>query len=172
LIGINAERGGFAIQNDWFCLRGEFVMISRRQLLFVTALAAATLMRVTAYAQQIAQIGTDSPERKSILDVARASIEHRLGVKVIFVVGRMTMYGDWAFAVLHPRDAAGNRIDYRRTLIGKGFDAEQDSDHFGVLVRRKGASWALVEEALLPTDVYWEEWETKYKLPRALFLSE
>jgi len=84
----------------------------------------------------------------------------------------MTMAGDWAFASLHPRDAAGHRIDYRRTRIAKDFDPEQDSDLVGALVRRQGASWSLVEHALLPTDVYWEEWETKYKLPRALFLSE
>ena len=102
----------------------------------------------------------------------RASVERILGIKVIFVVDRMTVSGEWAFASLHPRDAAGNRIDYRRTLIAKDFDPEQDSDLAGALLRRKGAAWMVVEEAFLPTDVYWEEWETKYKLPRALFLSE
>jgi hypothetical protein len=30
----------------------------------------------------------------------------------------------------------------------------------------------MVEEAFLPTDVVWEEWQKKYKLPRALFLVE
>jgi hypothetical protein len=67
---------------------------------------------------------------------------------------------------------SGNRIDYRRTRIAKDFDPEQDSDLAGALLRRKDAAWSVVEEAFLPTDVYWEEWETKYKLPRALFFSE
>jgi len=107
-----------------------------------------------------------------ILDAVRASVESTLGIKVVFVVDRMTMAGDWAFTSLHPRDAAGHRIDYRHTRIAKDFDPEQDSDLVGALVRRQGASWSLVEHALLPTDVYWEEWETKYKLPRALFLNE
>jgi hypothetical protein len=115
---------------------------------------------------------SDSPERKLILDAVCASVERTVGIKIIFVVDRMTVSGEWAFASLHPRDAAGNRIDYRRTLIAKDFDPEQDSDLAGALLLRKGATWTVVEEAFLPTDVYWEEWETKYKLPRALFLSE
>jgi len=146
-------------------------MISRRRWLMLTAAVAASV-RTPAYAQQILQIGRDSPERKLILDAVRASVERTLGIKVIFVVDRMTVFGEWAFASLHPRDAAENRIDYRRTLIAKDFDPEQDSDLAGALLRRKGAAWTVVEEAFLPTDVYWEEWETKYKLPRALFLSE
>ncbi|MGA2566462.1 MAG: hypothetical protein ABSF41_06505 [Pseudolabrys sp.] len=146
-------------------------MISRRRWLMLTAAVAASV-RTPAYAQQILQIGRDSPERKLILDAVRASVERTLGIKVIFVVDRMTVSGEWAFASLHPRDAAGNRIDYRRTLIAKDFDPEQDSDLAGALLQRKGAAWTVVEEAFLPTDVYWEEWETKYKLPRALFLSE
>ncbi len=134
--------------------------------------AVATSVRTSAYAQQILQIGRDSPERKLILDAVRASVERTLGIKVIFVVDRMTVFGEWAFASLRPRYAAGNRIDYRRTLIAKDLDPEQDSDLASALLRRKGAAWTVVGEAFLPTDVYWEEWETTYKLPRSLFLSE
>ena len=133
---------------------------------------AAVALAAPAYAQQIVQIGRDAPDRKSILDAARASVEGMLGIKVVFVVGRIRVFGDWGCASLHPRDAAGNRIDYRRTHIAKDFDPEQDSDLVGALVRRQGGSWTLVESALLPTRVYWEEWEQKYKLPRAMFLSE
>jgi hypothetical protein len=112
------------------------------------------------------------PKRKIILDVVRASVERTLGIKAVFVVDRITVFGDWAFASVHPRNEAGNRIDYRRTRIAKDFDPEQDSDLAGALLRRKDAAWSVVEEAFLPTDVYWEEWETTYKLPRALFFSE
>ena len=146
-------------------------MIPWRQLLMATALATVTLIEVPAYAQQIVQIGRDSSERKAILDVARAPIERRLGIKVVFVVGRITTYGSWAFAALHPRNAAGNRIDYRQTRYAKDFISDQDSDHFGVLLQRKGGAWALVESAFLPTDVYWIEWQKKYKLPEALFMT-
>ena len=144
-------------------------MLSRRRLLM---LMAAASLHTPAHAQPILQIARDSPERKVILDAVRASVERRLGIKVVFVVDRITVFGDWAFASAHPRNEAGNRIDYRRTRIAKDFDPEQDSDLAGALLRRKDAAWSVVEEAFLPTDVYWEEWETKYKLPRALFFSE
>lgn len=145
-------------------------MVSRRQMMMV--MAAATSIGAPAYAQQVMHIARDAPERMAILDMARIPVERRLGIKVVFVVERMTLFGDWAYAAMHPRDAAGNRIDYRRTLFAKDFDPEQDSDFVGVLLRRNGAAWSLVEEAFLPTDVFWEEWETKYKLPRAMFLTE
>ena len=145
-------------------------MLSRRRLLMLMAVAAS--LHTPAYAQQILQIGRDSPERKAILDAVRASVERTLGIKVVFVVDRIAVFGNWAFASVHPRNEAGSRIDYRRTRIAKDFDPEQDSDLAGALLRRKDAAWSVVEEAFLPTDVYWEEWETKYKLPRALFLSE
>lgn len=148
-------------------------MVSRRQLLVVMAVvAAATSIYAPAHAQPVVQTGRVSPERKAILDVARVPVERRLGIKVVFVVERMALFSDWAYAALHPRDAAGNRIDYRRMLFAKDVDPEQDSDFVGVLLRRNGASWSLVEEAFLQTDVFWEEWETKHKLPRALFLTE
>ena len=146
-------------------------MLSRRQLLMLMAAVAASL-HTPAHAQPILQIGRDSPERKVILDAVRASVERTLGIKVVFVVDRITVFGDWAFASVHPRNEAGNRIDYRRTRIAKDFDPEQDSDLAGALLRRKDAAWWVVDEAFLPTDVYWEEWEAKYKLPRALFFSE
>jgi hypothetical protein len=144
-------------------------MLSRRQLVLATAaLVAASALRTPADAQQIVQIGRDSPERKPILDAVRAPVERLLGIKVIFVVERMTMFGDWALAALHPRSEGGDRIDYRRALIAKDFDPEQDSDFVDALVRRSGSSWTLVEHAFLPTDVVWEEWQGKYELPRAL----
>jgi hypothetical protein len=109
---------------------------------FICAYGARVTVPAPGSAQQIIQIARDSPARKLILDAVRALVERTLGIKVVFVVDRMTMVGDWAFASLHPRDAAGHRINYRRTRIAKGFDPEQDSDLVG---------------ALLPTDVYWEE---------------
>ena len=145
-------------------------MVSRRQLLIILVGAAASLS-TPAYAQ-IALIERGSPERTAILDVVRASVQRRLGIKVVFQVARLAVFGDWAFAGLRPRTESGGRIDYRRTLIAKDFDPEQDSDTVHVLLRRRGGAWVIVEEAFLPTDVVWVEWETKYKLPRQLFFVE
>ena len=113
-------------------------MLSRRRLLMLMAVAAS--LHTPAFAQQILQIARDSPERKVILDAVRASVERTLGIKVVFVVDRITVFGDWAFASVHPRNEVGSRIDYRRTRIAKDFDPEQDSDLAGALLRRRTLS--------------------------------
>ena len=146
-------------------------MVSRRESLIVMVGAAAALV-TPSHAQQIIMVERGSPERKAILDVVRAAVQRRIGIKVVFQVERLAVLGDWAFAGLRPRTETGGRIDYRRTLYAKNFDPEQDSDTVDVLLRRKGAAWTIVEEAFLPTDVVWEEWQRKYKLPRALFFVE
>jgi hypothetical protein len=163
LIRINAERP-IAIHPRW-------TMLTRRQIPIVM-LGATLWLATPAHAQRIVSIERGSPERTAILDVVRASVERRLGIKVVFVVSRLTTYGDWAFANLHPRTASGDRIDYRKTLIAKDFNPEQDSDTVMALLRRKGGAWSLVDEEFLPTDVAWEGWRQKYKLPRELFFVE
>jgi len=148
-------------------------MFSRRRMsIGVIAVAFMAGLRTSVRAQQIVHIGRDSPERKAILDVVRVAVERLLGIKVIFVVERMTVYGDWAFVALHPRNEAGQHIDYRRTLIGKDFDPDQDSDYAAALLRRNGPTWTLIEDAFLPNDVVWVDWETKHKLPHRLFIDE
>ena len=148
-------------------------MWSRRKLLTVMGGVATVIwLNTPSYAEQIIQIERGSPDRQAILDVVRASVQRRLGIKVIFQVGRLAVFGDWAFAGLHPRTASGMRIDYRRTLYAKNYVSDLDSDSVDVLLRRNGAVWSIVEEAFLPTDVVWEEWQEKYKLPRALFFVE
>jgi hypothetical protein len=114
------------------------------------------------------KFGRDSLERKPILDAVRVPVERLLGIKVVFVVERMTMFGDWAFAALHPRTEVGDRIDYRRTLI-----AETSTPNKIVTLSTRWCGGAahpgpLVEHAFLPTDVVWEEWQEKYKLLRAV----
>jgi len=146
-------------------------MLSRRMFLAALTVAAASVSTPSA-AQQITLIERGAPDRTAILDVVRASVQQRLGIKVVFQVERLAVFGEWAFAGLRPRTEKGGRIDYRRTLYAKDFDPEQDSDTVDVLLRRKDAAWQIVEEAFLPTDVVWEEWQEKYKLPRELFFVE
>ena len=126
---------------------------------------AAVALAAPAYAQQIVEIGRESPRRKPILDTVRAAVEGVLGVGVIFVVDRHPSVLGGRFASLHPRDAAGNRIDYRRTRIAKDFDPEQDSDLVGAFVRRRGGALTHAKSAFPPTKVYWEKWERRLRIP-------
>lgn len=147
-------------------------MLCRRRLLVGIMAATAASFSTPAPAQEIIQVPRGSPDRKAILDVIRASVERRLGIKVTFVVERLAVSGGWAYAGLNPRTETGKRIDYRRTRYAKDYYPDLDSDSVDVLLRRSGSSWAIVQEAFLPTDVVWEEWVKTYKLPRRLFLDE
>lgn len=146
-------------------------MLSRRTILALLTSASVFPVARTS-AQSIVLVPRGSPERKAILDVVRAPVERRLGIKVIFEVERLAVLGDWAFAEVRPRTEAGGRIDYRRTRYARDYVPDLDSDLVLALLRRSGASWILVQEAFLPTDVVWEEWVKSYKLPRRLFLQD
>lgn len=146
-------------------------MLSRRTVLAILT-STAVIPAMRASAQSIVLVPRSSPERKAILDVVRVPVERRLGIKVIFEVERLAVFGDWAFAEVHPRTEAGGRIDYRRTRYARDYVPDLDSDLVLTLLRRSGASWAVVQEAFLPTDVAWEEWVKSYKLPRRLFLQD
>jgi hypothetical protein len=148
------------------------MFLRRKLLMIMLGTAAAAWLCAPAHAQPIVHIERSSPERKAILDLVRTSVERRLGINVIFVVQRLAVFGDWAYAGLHPRSAAGQRIDYRRTRYARNYHPDLDSDLVAVLLRRSGASWSIVQEAFLPTDVVWEEWMKDYRLPRRLFLDE
>lgn len=146
-------------------------MLSRRTVLAILT-STAVIPAMRASAQSIVLVPRSSPERKAILDVVRVPVERRLGIKVIFEVERLAVFGDWAFAEVHPRTEAGGRIDYRRTRYARDYVPDLDSDLVLTLLRRSGASWVVVQEAFLPTDVAWEEWVRSYKLPRRLFLQD
>ena len=146
-------------------------MLSRRTVLAILT-STAVIPAMRASAQSIVLVPRGAPERKAILDVVRVPVERRLGIKVIFEVERLAVFGDWAFAEVHPRTEAGGRIDYRRTRYARDYVPDLDSDLVLTLLRRSGASWVVVQEAFLPTDVAWEEWVKSYKLPRRLFLQD
>ncbi len=141
-------------------------------MLVLAAAAPVQELNEPALAQAVPQVERSSPQRKAILDTVRSSVERRIGIKIIFVVQRIAMYGDWAFTDVHPRTQDGTRIDYRKTRYAKDYIPDLDSDTVDVLLRKKDGSWSIVEEAFLPTDVVWENWQRKYSLPRRLFLDE
>lgn len=141
-------------------------------MLVLAAAAPVQELNEPALAQAVPQVERSSPQRKAILDTVRSSVERRIGIKIIFVVQRIAMYGDWAFTDVHPRTQDGARIDYRKTRYAKDYIPDLDSDTVDVLLRKKDGSWSIVEEAFLPTDVVWENWQRKYSLPRRLFLDE
>lgn len=77
--------------------------------------------------------------------------------------------GDWAFITAQMRDAAGRRFDYAGTDQHEAAQAGGVSSLCAALLRREGAGWKVVEIAVGPTDLAWENWAETHQAPKALF---
>jgi hypothetical protein len=140
--------------------------IDRRTLL---AAGLATI----AVSPAIADSFTPPPgsvERRALLDAIRPSMEAKIGPPVVFVVHVIQVWGDWAYVQAVPQRPGGVPIDWSRTKFKDDFAKDFMTDIVMCLLRRNGAQWTVTEFVLGPTDVFWESWIGKYRLPRTLFL--
>lgn len=136
-------------------------------------LVAGVASTVASPAQ--AEISTPPPgssQRREIVDAFRPRIEAEVGPPVVFVVSVLRVSGNWAFVQATPRRPGGVDIDWKRTKFREAFEKDFMSDIVMGLLKYDGGKWSLVEYVIGPTDVFWENWQQKYRLPRQLFLSQ
>jgi hypothetical protein len=136
-------------------------------------LLGATLGGPCAPAQAVAQVTTPGPGsslRARILDAFRPRIQAEIGGRIEFVVNVIHVMNEWAFVQVRPRRPGGAPIDWRATRFRQDFEQDLMSDLVLGLLRRSGGRWTVVNGAMGPTDVAWENWVRQYQLPRALFL--
>lgn len=108
--------------------------------------------------------------RATLLNAARPVFEEESGGAIEFVVGRLNVYGDWAFGEVRLQRPGGVPIDWRRTRYAEGYRAGMfDPAGSFFLLHRSGGSWNLMEHATGPTDVTWDGWRRDYGLPLAMF---
>jgi hypothetical protein len=110
-----------------------------------------------------------SDERTAILDAMRPHVERDIGAPVVFRIERINREGAWAFVSATPQRPGSAPIDWSRTRFAKAFANDMMSDAVLVLLAREVGRWRVLEYALGPTDVTWEAWIGKYKLPRGFF---
>jgi hypothetical protein len=142
--------------------------IGRRALL-----AGGTGSLVVSLAR--AEISTPPPgssQRRAILDAFRPRVEAEVGAPVVFTVSVLHVSGNWAFVEATPKRPGGVDIDWKRTRFREAFEKDFMSDIVMGLLKYDGTTWTLVEYVIGPTDVFWENWLQKYRLPRQLFLSQ
>ena len=132
------------------------------------AIAIAALLTPPVLAQSITP-PPGSALRAEILNAYRPSVEAQLGAPVEFVVDALNVMGDWAFVEARPQRPGGAPIDWRATKFRKAFEADMMSDLVLGLLHRTGGGWQVVENAIGPTDVAWEDWLKPYNLRRELF---
>lgn len=107
-------------------------------------------------------------ERKSIMDAARVPIESKLKKKVVFKVDRLKVENGFAFLMAVPQTPEG-RLAYDGTEYERARKAGFASDIVCVLLRLYHDKWRVLDFAIGPTDVVYEDWDKKYDAPSSIF---
>jgi hypothetical protein len=135
----------------------------------IIAFVALLLMAAAAAAQPIVSPERGNPLRAEILNALRPTVEKETEGPVIFVVHALNVMGGWAYTEVTPQRPGGKRVDWRKTKFRDAFEADMFSGLVLALLQKRSGAWAVVDYVVGPTDVYWENWLSKYKLPRDLF---
>ena len=130
------------------------------------ALLAAVIWLLPAQAEEPPR---GSALRSQILDALRLRVETDLKLPVRFKINRINAEGPWAFVSATPLGSKTETFDWSKTPYAKDMAGDFMSDVILALLRNDGNGWRITEYALGPTDVAWEEWISKHKLPRRLF---
>ena len=142
---------------------------------FVLGLTVCLLAAVLAAGAIAADSRITSPERGSplraeLLDAARPIFEEETGGPIEFVVHRLNVIDKWAYAAVKLQRPGGVPIDWSRTKFAADYAHDMfQTEHHMVLLRNLGNGWAVIEYAIGPTDVAWDDWRVQHGLPRDLF---
>jgi hypothetical protein len=84
--------------------------------------------------------------------------------------GQTKRSGDWVFLKARMRNIAGQPFNYAGTGLYQAAQAGAVSDECGALLHRENGVWKLVDIAVGPTDVAWENWPAKHQAPADVFI--
>lgn len=141
--------------------------ISRFAGVLIAGLVMSWSLCGSAVAQQTPPPG--SPLRASVLDGLRPTVQQEIGGAIEFVVSDLRVLGDWAYVAARPQRPGGAPIQWNATKFRQAWADDTMSDLVLALLRADGRGWRVVEYAIGPTDVIWEEWMQTHRLPRRLF---
>ena len=111
-------------------------------------------------------------EREAIVATATHAAAQSLHIdsaRLRLVPERVHRQGEWVFMTAQMQDAAGQRFDYTGTDQLEAAQNGGKSSLCAALLRREGTAWKLLDIAVGPTDVAWENWPEAHKAPKALF---
>lgn len=146
-----------------------------RNQIIVLVMLIISCVPTTVWARAV-QVSTPKPGsalRKAIMDGLRIPVEKDLHQKVVFVVNRLSVQGNWAFTITIPKQPNGKNVDYQKTAfrnevkpgeaVGDAFSGEVIA-----LLRKRNGHWKPVDYRIGPSDVCWEGWDKKYGAPLAI----
>jgi len=135
----------------------------------LVSLLACQFMTPAALAAGCHTPAAGSPERKAIMDSLRNPVMGALKQRVVFVVAKLKVCGNWAFLEAEPRRPGGKPVDW---TIGDYADAVADDmcgGYVHALLIRRGGRWKVREHVICATDVPYVTWPEEFGAPAALF---
>jgi len=111
----------------------------------------------------------NSAERKALMDTLRPSIEREIGKKVVFKVNKLKVQNGWAFLYADPVKPDGSPVDYHGTKFEDAVKHGMFGGGVGALFHKRSGRWRVVTYVIGPTDVAWEDWDTRYHAPSSIF---
>jgi hypothetical protein len=134
-------------------------------------LILAVMMIHAAFSPVLAQdtFPRGSPLRAGVLEGLRPTVQAEIGGSVEFVVSELRVLQDWAYVAAKPQRPGGVPISWDATKFRDAWASDTMSELVLALLRAEGGGWRVVEYAIGPTDVVWEEWLKMHRLPRRLF---
>lgn len=132
-------------------------------------LASALMMNLQAQ-EQLASPGPGSPERKAILDSVRPAVQQTLKGEVVFVVGTISTYKNWAFVNAYPQRKDGRRFDIVKLYGKETSQMMGEGLRVTALLQRIGSQWVLVDHRVGATDVWYMDYcdHKVHKVPKEL----
>jgi hypothetical protein len=171
----NANEGRLTISNftkELSQLPKSARYTTRRYVLASMLAAFAAMALPSRSAAQVITPAPGSAQRSEILNALRPSVQAQIGGTVEFVVSQLRVLQDWAFVSARPQRPGGQPIDWRATKFRRDWEQDMMSDLVLGLLRRNGTSWRVLEYAIGPTDVVWENWVKSHGVPRSLFIDQ
>lgn len=111
-----------------------------------------------------------SVERKAIVDALRVPVGKQLKQPVIFKIDHLKVQNNWAFLNGQPQNSDGSAFDYTNTVYQDAVDAGAFDDGIVALLRKVNGKWKVVQYVIGATDVPYEDWDKKYRAPKAIFI--
>ncbi len=106
--------------------------------------------------------------RAAILDTLRKPIEKDLGVKVKFRVDIMRLKEPWVFVGGLLLDQKNKEIDLLKTKLKKDAEYMDGPSYYALLKRGAKNTWKTTAFVIGPTDVAFDDWDTRYGCPRVI----
>ena len=112
---------------------------------------------------------TGGIERKAIMDALRKPVQRELAQDIIFRVNWLKAQNGWAFLRGTPEQPGGRPVNYHGTRYQEAIQNGMFGGDIVALLHKTGGRWRVVTYDLGPTDVPYEDWDTRYHAPHAIF---